>query len=172
MPVNITATRPSATAPIGEDWAAGLGAAAAIPYMSREPDAASQAARLEDPALSDLLTEAHATSPRDAGPSITHLTLDNGLELVVIPDHRAPVVTHMIWYRNGSADDPPGKDAGDESGVGEALPSRDASEIRPPERIRPGRLELAVHLVTRAGCRWVADRRLHRCSRRPLRAVP
>ncbi|MGI9350574.1 MAG: M16 family metallopeptidase [Rhizobiaceae bacterium] len=35
--------------------------------------------------------------------------LDNGLRLVVIPDLRAPVVTHMIWYKVGSADDPPGK---------------------------------------------------------------
>ncbi|MBE7219956.1 MAG: insulinase family protein, partial [Caulobacteraceae bacterium] len=35
--------------------------------------------------------------------------LDNGLDIVVIPDHRAPVVTHMVWYRNGSADDPLGK---------------------------------------------------------------
>ncbi len=35
--------------------------------------------------------------------------LDNGLAVVVIPDRRAPVVTHMIWYRNGSADDPLGK---------------------------------------------------------------
>ena len=35
--------------------------------------------------------------------------LDNGLDIVVIPDHRAPVVTHMVWYRNGSADDPVGK---------------------------------------------------------------
>jgi zinc protease len=43
------------------------------------------------------------------GPAIAHGTLDNGLEIVVIPDHRAPVVTHMVWYRNGSADDPIGK---------------------------------------------------------------
>lgn len=42
-------------------------------------------------------------------PAIAHRTLDNGLEIVVIPDHRAPVVTHMVWYRNGSADDPPMK---------------------------------------------------------------
>jgi zinc protease len=35
--------------------------------------------------------------------------LDNGLEIVVIPDHRAPVVTHMVWYRVGAADEPPGK---------------------------------------------------------------
>ena len=31
------------------------------------------------------------------------------MDVVVIPDHRAPVVTHMVWYRNGSADDPRGK---------------------------------------------------------------
>jgi zinc protease len=43
------------------------------------------------------------------GPRISHSRLDNGLEIVVIPDHRAPVVTHMVWYRNGSADDPAGK---------------------------------------------------------------
>ena len=42
-------------------------------------------------------------------PQVAHITLANGLEVVVIPDHRAPVVTHMVWYRNGAADDPPGK---------------------------------------------------------------
>lgn len=41
--------------------------------------------------------------------SIEDITLDNGLRVVVIPDRRAPVVTHMIWYKAGSADDPPGK---------------------------------------------------------------
>ena len=40
---------------------------------------------------------------------VENFTLANGLEVVVIPDHRAPVVTHMVWYRNGSADDPLGK---------------------------------------------------------------
>ncbi len=42
-----------------------------------------------------------------SGPSITHLQLENGMDVVVIPDRRAPVVTHMVWYRNGAADDPP-----------------------------------------------------------------
>lgn len=36
-------------------------------------------------------------------------TLDNGLKVVVIPNHRAPVVTHMIWYKFGGADETPGK---------------------------------------------------------------
>jgi zinc protease len=44
-----------------------------------------------------------------AGREIADFTLTNGLELVVIPDHRAPVVTHMIWYRVGAADETPGK---------------------------------------------------------------
>src|SRR5688572_24669827 len=34
--------------------------------------------------------------------------LDNGLQVVVIPNHRAPVVTHMIWYKVGAADEDPG----------------------------------------------------------------
>ena len=43
----------------------------------------------------------------DAG--VAHFTLANGLEVVVVPDHRAPVVTHMIWYKVGSADETAGK---------------------------------------------------------------
>jgi zinc protease len=39
---------------------------------------------------------------------VTHFTLDNGMDVVVIEDHRAPVVTHMVWYRAGSADEEPG----------------------------------------------------------------
>ncbi len=44
-----------------------------------------------------------------AGTEIADFTLSNGLELVVIPDHRTPVVTHMIWYKVGAADETPGK---------------------------------------------------------------
>jgi zinc protease len=39
----------------------------------------------------------------------TTFTLPNGLQVVVIPDRRTPVVTHMIWYKVGSADETPGK---------------------------------------------------------------
>jgi zinc protease len=41
--------------------------------------------------------------------TVTTFTLDNGLEVVVIEDHRAPVVVQMIWYKAGAADEPPGK---------------------------------------------------------------
>lgn len=36
-------------------------------------------------------------------------TLDNGMQVVVIENHRAPVVTHMVWYKTGGIDDPAGK---------------------------------------------------------------
>ncbi len=44
-----------------------------------------------------------------AEPVVSDFTLDNGMRAVVIEDHRAPVVTHMVWYKVGSADEPPGK---------------------------------------------------------------
>ena len=44
-----------------------------------------------------------------SGAKIADYKLSNGLELVVIPDRRAPVVTHMIWYKVGAADETPGK---------------------------------------------------------------
>ena len=39
---------------------------------------------------------------------ISNYTLSNGLDVVVIEDHRAPVVVHMVWYRAGAADEEPG----------------------------------------------------------------
>lgn len=50
-----------------------------------------------------------AVATKVAAPRIEHARLANGLEVVVIPDHRAPVVTHMIWYKVGAADEPKGK---------------------------------------------------------------
>ncbi len=55
-----------------------------------------------------LLTFVLATVPARAEP-VTTFTLDNGMEVVVIEDHRAPVVVHMVWYRVGAADEPVGK---------------------------------------------------------------
>ncbi len=39
---------------------------------------------------------------------VSTFTLDNGMEVVVLEDHRAPVVVHMVWYRTGAADEKPG----------------------------------------------------------------
>jgi zinc protease len=40
---------------------------------------------------------------------VSDFKLANGMEVVVIPNNRAPVVTHMVWYRVGSADEVSGK---------------------------------------------------------------
>lgn len=56
--------------------------------------------------------DAPVTAPRPApviGGNVTSFTLANGLTVVVIPDRRAPVVTHMVWYRAGAADEPVGR---------------------------------------------------------------
>ena len=36
-------------------------------------------------------------------------TLANGMQVVVVPNHRVPVVTHMVWYRAGAANEAPGQ---------------------------------------------------------------
>lgn len=40
--------------------------------------------------------------------SVTSFQLDNGMQVVVIEDHRAPVLQQMVWYKAGSADEPVG----------------------------------------------------------------
>ena len=39
---------------------------------------------------------------------VFQFALQNGMQVVVVPDHRAPVVTQMLWFRVGGVDDPPG----------------------------------------------------------------
>jgi predicted Zn-dependent peptidase len=43
-----------------------------------------------------------------AAGDVVEFFLDNGMQVVVITDDRAPAVTHMVWYRVGAADEPPG----------------------------------------------------------------
>lgn len=47
-------------------------------------------------------------APAQAAPRASEFSLANGMQVVVVPDHRAPVVTHMVWYRVGAADETPG----------------------------------------------------------------
>ena len=54
------------------------------------------------------LTAAALAAPPAAAEPVTTFTLDNGLNVVVIEDHRAPVVVQMIWYQVGAADEPRG----------------------------------------------------------------
>jgi zinc protease len=50
-----------------------------------------------------------AAAETQRGEGVSSFTLDNGMEVVVIPDRRAPVVTHMVWYKVGGADEERGK---------------------------------------------------------------
>jgi zinc protease len=55
-----------------------------------------------------LVTASHAQTTVTSDPPAS-FTLQNGMQVVVIPDHRTPVVTQMVWYKVGSADETPGK---------------------------------------------------------------
>jgi len=61
-------------------------------------------------ALLSLFTalSAPAAFASDATADVYETTLDNGLKVLVLPDDRAPVVTHQIWYKVGAADEPGG----------------------------------------------------------------
>ncbi|MES0825797.1 M16 family metallopeptidase [Ruegeria sp. SCP11] len=59
-------------------------------------------------ALSAALFAATPLMAKEGHEAVTTFTLDNGMDVVVIEDHRAPVVQHMVWYRAGSADEPVG----------------------------------------------------------------
>ncbi|TPK38500.1 pitrilysin family protein [Mesorhizobium sp. B2-5-3] len=59
--------------------------------------------------IAGLAPATFAADKRPAEFKVTDFLLDNGMEVVVIPDHRSPIVTHMVWYKVGSADEPPGK---------------------------------------------------------------
>jgi len=62
--------------------------------------------------------------------NVSSFNLDNGMQVVVIEDHRAPVVTHMVWYRVGSADEKPGK-----SGIAHFL---EHLLFKGTEKLKPG----------------------------------
>ena len=58
--------------------------------------------------VATLFTAPSAQARDNENEAVTHFTLDNGMEVVVVEDHRAPVVQQMVWYRAGSADEPKG----------------------------------------------------------------
>jgi zinc protease len=60
-------------------------------------------------ALALLVTLAPAGAQTVTSERPATFTLGNGMQVVVIPDHRTPVVTQMVWYKVGSADETAGK---------------------------------------------------------------
>lgn len=67
---------------------------------------------------------------------ISNFTLPNGLETVVIEDHRAPVVVQMVWYKIGAADEQPGK-----SGIAHYL---EHLMFKGTDKLAPGELSKTV----------------------------
>ena len=61
------------------------------------------------PAFAETRAPPAAAEIPQMAPNAIEFTLDNGMHVVVIPDHRAPVVTHMVWYRVGAADETTGQ---------------------------------------------------------------
>jgi len=79
--------------------------------------------------------KSEAAGPRS---EVFHSKLANGLEVVVLPDRRAPVITHMVWYRVGAADEPQGK-----SGIAHFL---EHLMFKGTEKIAPGEFSKIIAL--------------------------
>src|SRR5215831_4075041 len=106
-------------------WAnAGVGAAAAGRFLAR--------------LATTLAATALAFTPLQAEPTrrASEFWLDNGMQVVVVPDHRAPVVTHVVWYRVGGADNAPGQ-----SGIAHFL---EHLMFRSTKKLKSGELERTV----------------------------
>ncbi|AUH35331.1 M16 family metallopeptidase [Paracoccus tegillarcae] len=86
--------------------------------------------------LTAALAVLPAMSLADMPDGISHFTLPNGLETVVIEDHRAPVVVQMVWYRIGAADEQPGK-----SGIAHYL---EHLMFKGTDKLAPGELSKTV----------------------------
>src|SRR5258705_7378885 len=66
------------------------------------------AAQLSKSANRAKLSQPAPVNPRQTGNSTFQFALANGMQVLVIPDHRAPVATQMLWFRVGAVDDPTG----------------------------------------------------------------
>jgi zinc protease len=81
------------------------------PLFTRTRDGSGRARRLPAAALAAGLVAGLLLAPSAWAKQFNaeSFTLGNGLQVVVIPNHRAPIVTQMIWYKVGAADEPLGK---------------------------------------------------------------
>ena len=93
------------TLPVGSSVLVGLGLLAAGLTTTHGLPASAQDMAPGTAALAGSLLDNVPESVFDP----ETFTLDNGMQVVVITNNRAPVVTHMVWYRVGAADDPRGK---------------------------------------------------------------
>jgi zinc protease len=100
--------------------------------------AATRRSRAVVPLAAAAIVAAAACAPLRAEPQrrASEFWLDNGMQVVVVPDHRAPVVTHVVWYRVGGADNPPGQ-----SGIAHFL---EHLMFRSTKKLKSGELERTV----------------------------
>ncbi|PZO68233.1 MAG: peptidase M16 [Paracoccus denitrificans] len=87
------------------------------------------------PAIAVMLASA-APALAEMPPGISYFTMPNGLQTVVIEDHRAPVVVQMVWYKIGSADEVPGK-----SGIAHYL---EHLMFKGTEKLKPGEFSKTI----------------------------
>lgn len=84
------------------------------------------------------LASAHGSVHAEGLYNAKTFTLDNGMQVVTIENHRAPIVVHMVWYRIGAADEPVGK-----SGIAHFL---EHLMFKGTERFGPGEFSRSVAL--------------------------
>src|SRR3546814_17317166 len=84
----------------------------------------------------------------------TQFTLENGLQVILIEDHRAPVVQHMIWYKVGAADEAP--NVGGVAHYLEHLMFKGTPEIGPGDfsKIRSEERRVGQECVRPCSSRW------------------
>jgi zinc protease len=58
--------------------------------------------------LASLLVVAAAAGAAQAATRTSHFVLDNGMEVVVVPNHRVPIVHQTLFYKVGASEDPAG----------------------------------------------------------------
>ena len=59
-------------------------------------------------ALAGFVLSVSPLAVQAAEEAVTTFTLDNGMQVVVVEDHRAPALQHIVRYNAGSADEPAG----------------------------------------------------------------
>jgi zinc protease len=60
-------------------------------------------------AVAVLVIALAVVRPGPATGTVLATTLDNGLRVLLLEDHRSPIVSFQVWYRVGSRNEPPGR---------------------------------------------------------------
>ncbi len=86
-----------------------------------------------------ILTLLAAPTLGSAAENVSGFRLNNGMQVVVIEDHRAPIAVQMVWYFAGAADEQPGK-----SGIAHYV---EHLMFKGTEKFGPGAFSNAIKLI-------------------------